>query len=296
MTPDGIGPPRAVSIITEATPEAVIPLGTDNKAVITDTATLDFGFLLPGEVEQTRGTITFELFLGHSQLPKSLVFTSGPHPVVADPETSRAVVESNPFTPLQPGEYRWKVTYIPDVQGTFSATVLSEFSAGELSRVRVMHVPQITRRATVASRLGQFIVDRIEVIGPATEPEPTGVVTFKLFGPDDPDCSGPELMTTEPVPLTGSPPTARSKLFRPTRAGVYRWMFFYGGDENYVPVIRCGGIGATSVVIEHKPEDAVAVAELGVPERHDERAARRGRVIYTEVVDLLPLPGEVPDE
>jgi hypothetical protein len=290
------GPSRAVSISTEATPEAVILLGTDNRAVIKDTARLDFSPLFPDQVEQTRGTVTFELFLGPSELPGSLVFTSGPHPVVADPETATAVVESDPFTPTEPGEYRWRVTYRPDLPGTFELVVLVESSAGELSRVRIMHLPLIRRRATVACRLGQFIRDAIWITGHLDAPFPQGSISFALFGPEDPDCVGPPLMTSvADIRPTEGEPNARSKIFRPTRPGVYRWGFIYPGDENHVPTGWTGGPGGTSVVFEHRPEEHVTVAELGVPSGHGEFNAR-GRVIFADVVDLLPLPGEVPDE
>jgi hypothetical protein len=59
---------------------------------------------------------------------------------------------------------------------------------------------------------------------------PTGTLTFRLFGPNDGDCSGPAVFTfTATVVGNGS---YRSGSFSPTAAGTYRWVVDYSGDIN----------------------------------------------------------------
>jgi hypothetical protein len=57
---------------------------------------------------------------------------------------------------------------------------------------------------------------------------PTGALTFKLFGPDDPTCAGKPLFTTATAVVgNGYYESAR---FTTSVVGAYRWMAVYGGD------------------------------------------------------------------
>ena len=59
---------------------------------------------------------------------------------------------------------------------------------------------------------------------------PTGSLTFKVFGPDDAACAGtPLLTTTTAVTANGYYESSR---FTTNAAGTYRWTVFYGGDAN----------------------------------------------------------------
>ncbi|MGI8807939.1 MAG: hypothetical protein ACR2KK_08890 [Acidimicrobiales bacterium] len=250
--------------------------------------------------------MTFELFDQPGCLGEPL-FISGPHDIVFDPNTPNPLdpepvtVESKPFIPNRRGEYLWRVQYSgggpPDNPfQAFTTPCGGRKPPGDPHEMTVvsMMLPVFEPRPTVVSRLGQFIVDAVAVIRPPEESIATGTVTFDLFGPDDPKGSGPPLMTTADVELTTTdPPTARSRIFRPTKPGTYLWMFRYSGDENYVGM---NGHGGTSVVSTHVPEETMSVAEIGTPVRHERDATFRGRVTYAEVVDLLSLPGEVADD
>jgi hypothetical protein len=59
--------------------------------------------------------------------------------------------------------------------------------------------------------------------------QPTGLVTFTLWGPDNPSCTGTPVVSST-VPLSGA--TAQSAPFSPTSPGVYRWVASYSGDPN----------------------------------------------------------------
>jgi hypothetical protein len=60
---------------------------------------------------------------------------------------------------------------------------------------------------------------------------PTGTITFSLFGPSDaPDCSGAPV-TTSTVNVSGNGPYS-STSFMPPTAGTYYWTASYSGDAN----------------------------------------------------------------
>ena len=227
------------------------------------------------------------------------MFTRWPHDVHLQGPGREVVVVSDPCPNLMQVEYHWRVRFDNGdrPEAMIYPSVQKECGEpNELSLVESLRA-SIATRATVASRLGQFIVDTAVVTGRTTGIPPGGTVTFKLFGPDDHECSGSPLMTTANVELAGTPPTARSNIFRPTEAGEYHWIVQYSGDGNYVgEVTACGGPGGTSVVSKHVTEETMTVAEVGVPARHQPDATARGRVTFAEVVELLSLPGEVPDE
>src|SRR5207302_8584515 len=63
---------------------------------------------------------------------------------------------------------------------------------------------------------------------------PTGTITFTLFGPNNGTCAGAPIFTSSvAVAGNGSYP---SSSFTTTAAGVYRWIASYSGDANNLPV------------------------------------------------------------
>jgi len=61
---------------------------------------------------------------------------------------------------------------------------------------------------------------------------PTGLLTFTLFGVDDPTCTTPLFTTTTPVNGNGY---YESAYYTTSVAGTYRWTAVYGGDANNNP-------------------------------------------------------------
>ncbi|MFN0070502.1 MAG: hypothetical protein ACKVVP_03295 [Chloroflexota bacterium] len=66
---------------------------------------------------------------------------------------------------------------------------------------------------------------------------PTGTVSFKLYGPDDVDCSAPPVFTSPLVPVNGNG-TYQSAGFTPTGIGTYRWKAAYSGDGTNPPIVH----------------------------------------------------------
>ncbi|MEA2842669.1 MAG: hypothetical protein QOJ69_340, partial [Actinomycetota bacterium] len=194
------------------------------------------------------GTVTFILFgVGDVTCSSPTIFNSGPRPLApasaGPPPASTAA--SGPFTPTGSGAYRWTATYSGDA--AYPAVASACGDANETSTVTQAAVT-ITTQAT-SGTIGSAIGDTATVSATAG-PTPTGTVTFTLYGPGNPTCTGSSAFTSSPQPLTGAPPpTATSNPFTPTAVGSYQWMATYSGDANYGPVTSpCGAPNETSVV------------------------------------------------
>ena len=109
----------------------------------------------------------------------------------------------------------------------------------------------IATQATGPVVLGNPVSDTATVTGaPAPAPAPTGTVTFTLFGPGNPTCTGAPVFTGSARPLVPGPPsTATSGDFTPSSAGPYNWVAVYSGDANYPTATSpCGAPNETSQV------------------------------------------------
>ncbi|MCA1683558.1 MAG: Ig-like domain repeat protein, partial [Actinobacteria bacterium] len=226
------------------------------------------------------GTVTFTLFGPDDPTCASpSIFTSPARPLGGPPPAPPAVqATSGPFTPTAPGTYTWVATYSGDAN---YPTVTSPCGApNEASVVRPGAVSIITA-ATGPVTLGLPISDTATVTGDvAPAPAPTGTVTFTLFGPGNPTCTGTPIFTSADRPLGGGPPpTALSADFTPTAAGTYNWVAVYSGDANYpVATSPCGAPGEASVVT---PVPIIQVDKTVTPAS---RTAPGGDFTFTVVV------------
>ncbi len=87
---------------------------------------------------------------------------------------------------------------------------------------------------------------------------PTGTLTFTLFGPASPTCSGAPLFTTTTA-VNGNA-FYESSRFRTNAAGTYTWIAAYGGDANNTasPPTPCGTLTAKVTVAKRTPVLTVA--------------------------------------
>ena len=65
--------------------------------------------------------------------------------------------------------------------------------------------------------------------------DPTGTITFKLYGPGDPNCAGTPMFTTNTV-INGNG-YYQSRVFVTNAAGTYHWTARYNGDSDNNPTI-----------------------------------------------------------
>ncbi|HJV08680.1 MAG TPA: PQQ-binding-like beta-propeller repeat protein, partial [Acidimicrobiales bacterium] len=190
----------AVAITTQAS--AGGPAGT----AVTDTATLSGGF-------NPTGTVTFRLFSDSSCTAQ--VFTST-NAVAGGTATSGATAPAA-------GTYYWTAVYSGDANNT---TATSPCNAPDESVTITNATLSISTQASAGNLVGAPVRDVATVSGGFN---PTGTLTFRLYGPDDATCSGSSLTTSVAVAGNGSYPSA---YLTPAAPGTYRWTVAYGGDAN----------------------------------------------------------------
>jgi Ca2+-binding RTX toxin-like protein len=163
------------------------------------------------------------------------------------------------FTPTAAGIYRWKVVFNGDANNAPVEGVCSD--PAERQTV-TKATPGIETHASsdIALGAGQLL-DAATVTGVAGV-APTGTVTFQLFGPDDPLCSGGAKFTdTQPLTTDGATAaaTALSGGFTPPATGVYRWVASYlpTADLNYQQVVTpCNDANESAIVSAAVPPPA----------------------------------------
>ena len=95
---------------------------------------------------------------------------------------------------------------------------------------------------------------------------PTGTITFLLFGPADPGCAGSPLFTAS-VSVSGNA-LYQSQSFVTTAAGTYRWVARYSGDaNNTASASSCADAGAAVAVAKRTPtlNATASLLSLGGP-------------------------------
>jgi hypothetical protein len=121
-------------------------------------------------------------------------------------------------------------------------------------------VPTLTTEATTPVTLGDPISDTATLSGGNN---PTGTITFTLYGPGDADCSGEPAFISENRPIVNG--SATSAEFEPLAPGTYRWTAQYNGDDNNDPVLSpCNADNETSVL--NKAPSAIATVQSFIPQ------------------------------
>ncbi len=201
-------------------------------AQLTDTAILAHG------VAPT-GTMTFRLFGPDDAACNTEVFAS------AVAVTGNGAYTSAPFTATAPGLYRWIAAYGGD--GANAAVAGACNDANETTTV----IPATPTLVTVASApvvVGAALTDTA-ILGDGVAP--TGAITFRLFGPDDPGCATEVFASVVAVTGNGDYTSAP---FTATAPGLYRWIAAYGGDgANAAVAGACNDANETTTVIPATP-------------------------------------------
>ena len=121
-------------------------------------------------------------------------------------------------------------------------------------------------QAPPTADFGQPITATATVVGGNN---PTGAVTFFVFGPDDPTCTGFPKAIDPLHEISGNPPTATSNPFTPTQPGTYYWTANYAGDATHDrSSTPCGTPGAITLVAAAIPSlvtQATPSASVGQP-------------------------------
>ncbi|HEX2046982.1 MAG TPA: hypothetical protein VHF27_04400 [Acidimicrobiales bacterium] len=230
----------APTIVTLASPP--VPVGGQ----ITDTATLS------GGVNPT-GTITFALFG-----PDNPTCTGTPAFTSTVPVNGNGNYTSGAHTVTAAGTYRWVATYSGDANNAPAGPTACNDPLEQTAGQRV--TPTLVTVAS-AGTVGGQVFDTATLSGGFN---PTGTITFQLFGPNDDDCSGPPIFTNvQPVNGNGN---VQSAPFVLPAAGVYHFVATYSGDANNNPVgpTPCNDPNET-VGVGRAPISLATVASPSVP-------------------------------
>jgi hypothetical protein len=192
------------------------PSETSLGSSISDTATL------ANAAPNAAGTITFEAFgPDDADCSGPAAFTS------TKPVSGNGSYTSDPFTPTAAGTYRWIATYSGDPNTGTTAASTECNDPNESSKVKALS--SISTHPSVRPN------DTATITGF----NPTGQVTFKLFGPGDTSCATPLFVQT--VNLSGGKASTSNTSFVASSSGTWRWLVQYGGDANNKPsTIACG--------------------------------------------------------
>ena len=246
------GTAQAAGEITgQASPS--VALGGD----IFDTATLSGAAGFPG-------TISFWLFgPNDTNCSNGAVFST------TEPVPGAGSYPSASFTPTAAGTYRWIANWVDNAGETSYITSCSAAT----QEVEVTGLAtQISSTASPSLALGGQVSDSASVSGGSN---PTGTITFDLYGPDDASCSEPAVFNNTNAMSDGD---ASSGPFTPTAVGTYRWIASYNGDANNLPAAgACNDTNESVTVTSPDPELSMTMTNTPLP---SSRPAPAGNFVF----------------
>jgi hypothetical protein len=137
--------------------------------------------------------------------------------------------------------------------------------------------PSISSQAVPSSALGDDISDVATLTGASN---PTGTITFNLYGPDDASCALPAVFTSTVTVASGQ---AASDAFTPTAPGAYRWTADYSGDANNDAVSApCNSPNASSTI--QNPTGSPPFCDMAPPSTYTDRASA---TVHARNVDCI---------
>ena len=198
-------------VVTQAVPAIVTTASAPVAAggTISDTATLS------GGVSPT-GTITFTLFGPNNAACTGVAIFTSTVPVSA----GNGNYTSAAFTTTAVGTYRFIAAYSGDAN---NAAVTSGCNDANESVVVGPAGPAIVTHASASVAAGGSIADTATLSGGVN---PTGTITFTLFGPNNPTCTGPAIFTST-VPVSAGNGNYTSGSFTATAVGTYQFVAVY---------------------------------------------------------------------
>ena len=129
------------------------------------------------------------------------------------------------YTTVNAGTYYWTASFPGDANNKSVSTACKD--GGETSVVEKAQ-PTISTTPSAGGVIGVALNDTATLSGGYS---PTGTVTFKLFPPSDPACSGAAVYTD----ADATAPYATSPGFVTNAVGVWHWTAAYAGDLNNNP-------------------------------------------------------------
>lgn len=201
------------------------------------------------------------------------------------PVDGNGVATSGTTTPPVGGTYRWEADYL----AADGSTVLASSPCNSPDE-STLHIPvnspcvsfpelcgpvsmmYTTAQPGPTAGLGAKLSDKAFVtVGFASGQSPAnvGTVTFKLFGPDDPSCTGTPLYTDADKPVSSG--IATSGEFTTAKAGTYRWVAHYSGGGG-MPEANgaCGDTDESTAVAKATPSLEHTVKDVATDNAWDD--------------------------
>jgi len=208
--------------VTKLTPSITTSLvgGGQNGASITvglgaavhDTATLHDATANAG------GTVTYAVY-DNDDCTGAPFADAGTKTVV-----NGVVPDSNSVVFNDVGTFYWQATYSGDANNEDA-----ESSCTSEIVIVSPNIPSITTNVRASDvLLGGELADTAHLSGTFNG---TGTITFKLYGPNDADCTGDAIFTNV-VDVHGDGDYPTSATFTPEEPGTYRWIASYSGDAD----------------------------------------------------------------
>ena len=174
--------------------------------------------------------------------------------------TNGSVPPSSPHGPLAAGSYSFQAVYSGDANFTGSTSTCEPLTITQAA-------PTIATTPSAGGQVGISVSDTATLSGGFN---PTGTVTFDLFGPGDATCGGDAVFTST---NTLSARSATSDTFPTTVAGTYEWMATYNGDVNNAAVTSL--CGDESVVLAQATPTIATTPSAGGRSASPSRTRRR---------------------
>ena len=226
-----------------------------------DTATLTGG-------NSPTGNVTFNVYgPNDATCTGPVAFNS------SNPLNGSAVATSGNFVPVAVGTYRWIASYPGDANNNAIAGNCGD--ANETTTV-IAASPTIPTTASASVVVGNNVSDSATLVGGVN---PTGSITFTLYGPNDPTCANPPVFTSAAIPVNGGGPYGSGN-FTTAQAGTYLWRASYTGDANNNPVAGACGAANESVEVQRASPDVTTAASPAF-----------GALIGTSLSDTATLSG-----
>jgi hypothetical protein len=195
------------------------------------------------------GTMTFNLYGPTDATCSSApVFSSGPITLAVQGGVVSTASSASYTVPMSaPGTYRWVDVYSGDANYKSSTGTCGD--ASETVQVTAV-TPTLSTVASPGVQVGSgSLTDTATITGGKT---PTGSITFLLFPPTDPTCSGNVVDAKSTVPVS-NPASIVSQPFTPTQPGTYHWVALYTGDTLNAAVNGACGAANETVTVTAAP-------------------------------------------
>ncbi|HEU5002157.1 MAG TPA: hypothetical protein VFW71_05185 [Actinomycetota bacterium] len=224
--------------------QATPTLSTNATVSVTAGSAISDAAVLGGGSSPT-GAITFAAFgPNNNSCTGTAAYTS-----VSVTVTGDNTYHSSPaFVPTAPGTYQWVATYSGDVTNTMVTDPCGSANESSMVMMAALANPTVTTTAHGAGAIGGTISDTAYLAGGNN---PTGSISFKVYGPGDTSCS--TSLATLAATVNGNG-TYQSGPYSPTAVGTYRFVATYAGDNANNPAhTGCSDRGEAVTIIKAHP-------------------------------------------